>query len=200
VIIHVEDPHNFSDRPRSTFDPSQASAPASSSFPRRQNLNVDKFEVSDTAGTSATPQTGGVHGNYVDYVILGKTERVAVVGGGEVVDNGTSLADERPIVGGGRLLGWCPGAWTHRCHLYNRSPWSQSSPQTFCRSRPDHVHLLIHRLKFASHPVRKTLCRSRHLGACCSSVLLLAAGRACSTSLSATACQVSSELHARDRP
>ena len=28
---------------------------------------------------------------------------------------------------------------------------------------PDHVHLLVHRLELASHPVRKTLCWSRHL-------------------------------------
>ena len=31
-----------------------------------------------------------------------------------------------------------------------------------CR-KPDHVHLLVHRLELASHPVGKTLCWSRHL-------------------------------------
>ena len=90
-------PHNFSDGPRPAFNPSQASASASPPLPRRQNLNVDKsecksntikilehlkkkdfqknvkaneLEVSDAAGTSATPKTGGIHGNYVDYVVL----------------------------------------------------------------------------------------------------------------------------------
>ena len=30
----------------------------------------NKLEVSDTAGASSTPETGGIHGNYVDYVVL----------------------------------------------------------------------------------------------------------------------------------
>ena len=30
----------------------------------------NKLEVSDTSGTGATPKSGGVHGNYVDYVVL----------------------------------------------------------------------------------------------------------------------------------
>ena len=33
-------------------------------------IKSNKLEVSDTAGTSSTPKTGGIHGNYVDYVIL----------------------------------------------------------------------------------------------------------------------------------
>ena len=35
-----------------------------------KDLRINKLEVSDTAGTSATPKTGGIHGNYVDYVVL----------------------------------------------------------------------------------------------------------------------------------
>ena len=40
---------------------------------RRQEKKREKnntLEVSDTAGTGATPKSGGVHGNYVDYVVL----------------------------------------------------------------------------------------------------------------------------------
>ena len=38
------------------------------SFAKDEKSN--KLEVSDTAGTSSAPKTGGIHGNYVDYVIL----------------------------------------------------------------------------------------------------------------------------------
>jgi len=112
---------------------------------------------------------------------LGKAESVSVIGGGEVVDDSTSLSDERPIVGGCRLLSWRPGPLTSGRHLDDGSSLPQTASKTFGGTRPDHVHLLIDGLKFPAHPVRKALRWSRHLSASCSCVLLLTTGRACAT-------------------